>query len=124
MSEAEGRSHARSAVAGGSGAQPTPANNVGGNNSNDPSSTRNEGTGHVAAPNLASTKGSFLGLADQKSRAENNYMARADEAADGRPLGPGAEGTCATEDHSFMAQKPGTSDTLPGWNAVKSVIGR
>ncbi|KAJ5495915.1 hypothetical protein N7539_001031 [Penicillium diatomitis] len=119
MSEAEGRSHARSAVSGGSGVESTPANNVGAGDS-----TRDEGSGHVAAPNLASTKGSFLGLTDQKSRAENNFMTRADEAAGVKGPVAGNDGTCATEDHSFMAQKPGTSDTLPGWDAVKNVISR
>lgn len=44
-------------------------------------------------------------------------MSRWDEGHDQR------EGTCATEDHSFMGTKPGGSDALPGWNVLKDKLG-
>lgn len=33
------------------------------------------------------------------------------------------EGTCATEDHSFMERKPGGSGALPGWETMKDKLG-
>jgi hypothetical protein len=32
------------------------------------------------------------------------------------------DGTCATEDHSFMEKKPGAPDTLPGWEKAKDTV--
>ncbi|KAF3388646.1 hypothetical protein F1880_003824 [Penicillium rolfsii] len=127
MSEASGPSQRRTSVSGGSGSQPTPANNVAGDG--DKSSHKggshdllNEGPGHVAAHNPASTIGGFLGLKDQKTRAENNFLARADVVSGNPESTEHAGPTCSTEDHSFMGTKPGGSDALPGWETVKSII--
>ena len=49
--------------------------------------------------------------------AEHNFLDRRN-----REMGE-QEGTCATEDHSFMTRKPGGSDTLPGWEKAKSALG-
>lgn len=69
--------------------------------------------------------GEFLGLQDQKSRAENKYLQRADLAGDNPCSMTGAgEPTCVNEDHTFMDQKPGGSDTLPGWNTLKEFAGK
>ncbi|KAJ5669783.1 hypothetical protein N7462_010853 [Penicillium macrosclerotiorum] len=85
----------------------------------------NEGLGHVAAHNPRSTIGQFLGLQDQKTRAENKFLTRAElAAANVRPMNDHGEPTCDTEDHSFMGSKPGASDTLPGWDTVKNIFGR
>lgn len=69
--------------------------------------------------------GEFLGLKDQKLRAENKYLQRADLAGE-NPYSMTSSGdpTCVNEDHSFMGQKPGGSDTLPGWNTLKGFAGR
>lgn len=77
------------------------------------------------APNAKSTMGGFLGLQDQKSRAENKYLQRADLAdANVKPMNDKGDPTCASEDHTFMGQKPGGSDALPGWDTIKSFAGR
>ncbi|OOQ82279.1 hypothetical protein PEBR_39753 [Penicillium brasilianum] len=114
--------HPRTSVSGGSGSQPTPANNVsdGSSSGGDGNSHEllNEGPGHIGAHNPRSTIGGFLGLEDQKSRAENNFLARADLASGKEQIGR----TCETEDHSFMGKKPGESDALPGWQTIKSII--
>lgn len=69
--------------------------------------------------------GSFLGLHDQKTRAENKYMERADlAAANTPPMNDHGEPTCAGEDHTFMCHKPGGSDTFPGWGTAKNLFGR
>ncbi|KAJ5168602.1 FAD dependent oxidoreductase [Penicillium canariense] len=133
MPESSSTNHPTTSVSGGASAQPTPANNVGGGSGWGDQSFRkggsvdmqNEGLGHVAAHNPRSTIGEFLGLQDQKTRAENKFLARADMAAgDTKPTTETGEPTCATEDHSFMGQKPGGGDTLPGWETVKNVFGR
>lgn len=59
--------------------------------------------------------GGFLGLNDQKSRAQNKYHQRASNDR--------GEPTCATEDHSFMGRQPGEPDTLPGWNTIRDMTG-
>jgi hypothetical protein len=67
--------------------------------------------------------GDFLGLQDQKSRAENKYLQRVDLAeGNASPMNSQGEPTCATEDHSFMGEKAGGSDTLPGWHAIKNLV--
>lgn len=78
----------------------------------------------LKAPTGKSTMGEFLGLQDQKSRAENKYFQRA-EMAEGNLSSMNAAGdpTCASEDHSFMGHKPGGSATLPGWNKMKDLAG-
>ena len=69
--------------------------------------------------------GSVLGLQDQKLRAENKYMERADLAdANARPMSEHGQPTCASEDHSFMCHKPGGSGTMPGWDMARNIIGR
>lgn len=69
--------------------------------------------------------GEFLGLRDQKTRAENKYNARADLAAGSiKPTTEKGEPTCATEDHSFMGVKPGGNDTWPGWDTLKNIVGK
>ncbi|KAJ5460552.1 uncharacterized protein N7458_002104 [Penicillium daleae] len=130
MSEAPGPNHPRTSVSGGSSSQPTPANNVrGGDAGGDKPSHRggshdllNEGPGHIAAHNPRSTTGAFLALKDQKTRAENNFLAQADLASGKSQTEEHAGPTCTTEDHSFMGQKPGGSDALPGWETVKNII--
>lgn len=78
----------------------------------------------MQAPNPKSTMGNFLGLQDQKSRAENKYLQRMDLAGDDvRPMNDQGDPTCASEDHSFMGHKPGGPDTLPGWNTMKDFVG-
>ncbi|KAJ5905875.1 uncharacterized protein N7473_002791 [Penicillium subrubescens] len=130
MSEASSPSQRRTSVSGGSGSQPTAANNVTGVGSSGDKSFHkggshdllNEGPGHVVAHNPRSTIGGFLGLKDQKTRAENNFLARADIASGKTESAEHAGATCTTEDHSFMGSKPGGSDALPGWETVKSII--
>ncbi|KAJ5979415.1 FAD dependent oxidoreductase [Penicillium viridicatum] len=124
--------HPTTATSGGASTKPTPANNTGGGSGwGDPgfakggtTETPDTGLGHVAARNPASTIGSFLGLEDQKGRAEHKYLERVNLAAnDAEPTNPsGGPSTCATEDHSFMEQKPGGPDTLPGWKTAKNVF--
>ncbi|KAJ5759457.1 hypothetical protein N7520_006613 [Penicillium odoratum] len=122
-----------SSVQGGTGATPTPANNVGGGadwgdqglqgDSHDPNEPR-QGFGHVAPHNPRETMGETLGLKEQKGHAKDNFLQRADEARGiEKPTSLHGEPTCATEDHSFMAHKPGHSDTLPGWDTMKNVLG-
>ena len=78
----------------------------------------------MQARNPRSTIGNFLGLQDQKTRAENKYLERADYAtADLKATSESGEPTCASEDHSFMGNKPGGSQTLPGWGTAKNVLG-
>lgn len=77
------------------------------------------------ASNPRSTSGEFRGLQDQKTRAENKFMERVDLVeANVKPTNAQGEPTCASEDHSFMGQKPGGSETLPGWETVKNTIGK
>ncbi|KAJ5090054.1 hypothetical protein N7532_008738 [Penicillium argentinense] len=128
-------SQSATAVAGGTGTQPTPANNVGGGDDGGwgdrifrkggQDDVLNQGTGHVPPKAANETMGSFLGLRDQKTRAENKYLERVDLASDGmKPMTDSGEPTCATEDHSFMSHKPGGSETMPGWGTMKNVFGR
>ncbi|KAJ5398471.1 FAD dependent oxidoreductase [Penicillium sp. CMV-2018d] len=124
--------HPTTATSGGASTKPTPANNTGGGSGwGDPgfakggtTETPDTGLGHVAARNPASTIGSFLGLEDQKGRAEHKYLERVNLAAnDAEPTNTsGGESTRATEDHSFMEQKPGGPDTLPGWKIAKNIL--
>ncbi|KAJ5785256.1 uncharacterized protein N7503_010468 [Penicillium pulvis] len=133
MPESPPHNHPRTSVSGGSGATPTPANNVGGGTgwgdtgfqkggSHDPNEPR-EGFGHVEAANPRGTMGEALGLKEQKNHARDNFMQRIDDA-DGnvKPTTASGEPTCANEDHSFMTQKPGGSDTWPGWGTMKNVL--
>ncbi|KAJ5826116.1 hypothetical protein N7474_003254 [Penicillium riverlandense] len=126
--------HPTSGIAGGTSAKPTPANNVGGGagwgdkgffkGGSDQQGTGapHEGLGHVANPR--SSFGNFFGLQEQKTRAENKFMEKADlAAADAPPTTESGEPTCAGEDHSFMQRKPGCPDTLPGWEKAKDVLG-
>lgn len=77
----------------------------------------------IQASNPRSQMGNFLGLQDQKTRAENKFLERADlAAANVKPTGEQGEPTCAGEDHSFMGHKPGGSHTLPGWGKAKNVL--
>jgi hypothetical protein len=77
----------------------------------------------IQPSNPHETMGSFLGLSDQKSRAEAKYFARADLAGDDvKSTTDSGEPTCAVEDHSFMGTKPGGADTLPGWGTMKSMF--
>ncbi|KAJ5129485.1 uncharacterized protein N7515_005524 [Penicillium bovifimosum] len=110
------------AVAGGSSAEPTPANKEtswGEKAFGSGSSDSSEGIGHAAAPNPASTMGSFLGLDDQKTRAQTKYLQRANQV--GEVEGDSAGGP--SEDPSFMRHKAGDPDTYPGWNTVKNIAG-
>ncbi|KZN87851.1 hypothetical protein EN45_064120 [Penicillium chrysogenum] len=71
--------HPATATSGGTRAKPTPANNAGGGSGwgypgfakGGTTETADTGLGHVAPHNPASTTGSFLGLEDQKGRAEH-----------------------------------------------------
>jgi hypothetical protein len=68
--------------------------------------------------------GGFLGLNDQKSRAQNKYLQQAGLAGDtSRPTNARGEPTCASEDHSFMCRQPGEADTLPGWTKIRNMTG-
>lgn len=73
------------------------------------------------AHNARSTMGGFLGLTDQKTRAENNFLAQSDIVS-GRTREQRVGTTCTTEDHSFMEQKAGAPDTPPGWETAKKII--
>ncbi|KAJ5613023.1 hypothetical protein N7510_006217 [Penicillium lagena] len=124
--------HPTTATSGGTSAKPTPANNVGGGSGwgdkgfskGGSDAVPREGLGHVAAENPRSSFGNFLGLQEQKTRAENKFMDRADlAAADAPPTTESGEPTCAGEDHTFMQRKPGCSNTLPGWETAKHVFG-
>jgi len=124
--------HPTSALSGGTSAKPTPANNVGGGAGwgdkgfvkGGSDAAPHEGLGHVAASNPRSSFGNFLGLQEQKTRAENKLMNRVDLAADNAPkTTESGEPTCAGEDHTFMQRKPGCPDTLPGWETAKHVFG-
>lgn len=79
----------------------------------------------IQPSNPHETMGSFLGLSDQKSRAEAKYLARADLAGDDstKTTTDSGEPTCSGEDHSFMGTKPGGADTLPGWETMKNLAG-
>ncbi|KAJ5773096.1 hypothetical protein N7457_007992 [Penicillium paradoxum] len=117
-----------SAVEGDTSATPTPANDVGspaGQGWGDRlwKGGMNEGPGHATAPNPRATMGEFLGLYDQKSRAEQKYLHRETLADPNvRATTEQGEPTCVTEDHSFMGHKAGDPDTLPGWNTFKKFI--
>ncbi|KAJ5133848.1 hypothetical protein N7448_001132 [Penicillium atrosanguineum] len=126
MPETSGHS---SAVSGGSSAVPTPANNSSswgdkvfrkGGSENEPI---NEGEGHVHASNPRDTIGNFLGLQDQKTRAENKFKERAGLVDGQKPYTEDGGPTCAGEDHTFAGRKPGGSDTWPGWETTKSFFG-
>ncbi|KAJ5776286.1 uncharacterized protein N7511_001297 [Penicillium nucicola] len=114
-----------SSVAGGTSATPTPANNVGGGSGWGDKlwlSGQNQGQGHADATDARSTMGSFLGLNDQKSRAESKYLQRAGLAGDSsRPVNDQGEPTCASEDHSFMGRKPGNEGSLPGMETIRNM---
>ncbi|KAB8249759.1 hypothetical protein F9C07_2126779 [Aspergillus flavus] len=116
--------HPSGGTRGGASVEPTPANNVGGGRGWGDSGffkggTGGEGTGHISdkIKTSLSSADEFSSLRDQKGMAESNFMDRRN-----REMGE-HEGTCATEDHSFMTQKPGGSDTLPGWEKAKGVLG-
>lgn len=67
--------------------------------------------------------GKALGLQEQKHHAKDNFLQRADDSdINGHPNLHG-EPTCANEDHSFMTQKPGGSETWPGWETMKNIVG-
>ncbi|KAJ5327927.1 hypothetical protein N7541_009034 [Penicillium brevicompactum] len=126
MSGDNSHNHQTTSVAGGTSATPTPANNVGGGTGWGDRlwmGGKEQGLGHVDAPTGRSTMGEFLGLKDQKSRAENKYFQRAEMAEGNDPMNTAGDPTCASEDHSFMGQKPGGSETLPGWNKMKEFAG-
>ncbi|KAJ5983887.1 hypothetical protein N7481_005986 [Penicillium waksmanii] len=119
-------------VAGGTGTTPTPANNIGGGagwgdrsfHKGGMNDVPNEGKGHIDPSNPHETMGAFLGLKDQKSRAEAKYLARAGLAGDDiKTTTDSGEPTCSGEDHSFMGTKPGGADTLPGWGTMKNAFG-
>ncbi|OGM45193.1 hypothetical protein ABOM_005846 [Aspergillus bombycis] len=78
-----------------------------------------EGAGHISDKTKTSfsSANEFSSLREQKGMAERNFLDRRN-----RELGE-QEGTCATEDHSFMTKKPGGSDTLPGWEKAKGALG-
>ncbi|PYH44130.1 uncharacterized protein BP01DRAFT_89307 [Aspergillus saccharolyticus JOP 1030-1] len=100
------------ATRGGASAEPTPANNAGGGSGWGDSGHPKGGISNdiLTTPELSS-------ITDQKTRAENKFLGRFDE-------GQGMqEGTCATEDHSFMERKPGGSGALPGWETMKDKLG-
>ncbi|KAJ5665812.1 uncharacterized protein N7477_008260 [Penicillium maclennaniae] len=124
----ESSSHS-SAVSGGSSAVPTPANNSvrwgdkifhKGGSADEPV---NEGNGHVSAQNPQDTIGNFLGLRDQKTRAECKFNDRAGLAEGVKRTTESGEPTCESEDHSFAGRKPGGSETWPGWETTKSFFG-
>ncbi|OQD73901.1 hypothetical protein PENDEC_c013G03340 [Penicillium decumbens] len=122
------KNHPTTSVHGGSSAVPTPANAAGwgdrtfrrGGSEKEPI---NEGEGHVPANKPRDTIGKFLGLRDQKERAETKFSQMAALADDMEPVREDGEPTCASEDHSFMGRKPGGSDTWPGWEQAKNVFG-
>ncbi|KAJ5173303.1 hypothetical protein N7492_005896 [Penicillium capsulatum] len=105
---------------------PTPANNLNGQGQGqEGDSDEGQGLGHVDPTNPRGTMGKFLGLHEQKTRAENKYMARADyTAANVKPMSENGEPTCASEDHTFMYHKPGGNDTWPGWDTFKNIFGK
>ncbi|KAJ5267132.1 hypothetical protein N7478_009940 [Penicillium angulare] len=110
---------------GGTSSQPTPANNVGGGSglgdqgftkggSNDSSNVKVErASGH----DPANASNSFAGLQDQKERAGNKTLQRFPGSADDNGSAYSGE-----DRNSFMAQKPGGSDTLPGWDKAKDIL--
>ncbi|KAF3010199.1 hypothetical protein E8E15_000073 [Penicillium rubens] len=81
--------HPTTATSGGASAKPTPANNTGGGSGwGDPgfvkggmTETADTESGHVTPQNPTSTTGNFLGLGDQKGRAEHKYLERVNLAA-------------------------------------------
>jgi len=84
----------------------------------------NEGEGHIDPSNPHEIMGDFLGLRDQKSRAEAKYLARVGHAGDDvKSTTDSGEPTCSGEDHSFMGTKPGGADTYPGWGTIKNIFG-
>lgn len=138
------------AVAGGSSAKPTPANNVGGGEGWGDRlwlGGKEEGLGHAAvrvlvlpvhrhsirqfglilisqATNPRSTMGDFLALQDQKTRGQNKFIQRENLVdSNVKPINAEGEPTCATEDHSFMTRKAGDPDTYPGWGTFKNFFG-
>ncbi|RAH55328.1 hypothetical protein BO85DRAFT_479788 [Aspergillus piperis CBS 112811] len=111
---------------GGASAQPTPANNSGGGSGwGDEGYPKGGGLGTAnqtsssddGVPSDILTTPALQGISQQKQAAEEKFMSRWDEGHDQR------EGTCATEDHSFMGTKPGGSDALPGWTVLKDKLG-
>ncbi|KAE8356441.1 hypothetical protein BDV28DRAFT_102858 [Aspergillus coremiiformis] len=115
-------SHANEHPASGTSVEPTPANNVGsGRGLGDggfPKGGVGEGPGHISGKikTSYSSADEFSSLRSQKDMAERNYVTRLHGEAGQR------EGTCATEDHSFMERKPGAPDTLPGWEKAKDTM--
>ncbi|RAH40826.1 uncharacterized protein BO95DRAFT_399518 [Aspergillus brunneoviolaceus CBS 621.78] len=100
------------ATSGGASAEPTPANNAGGG-----SGWGDSGHPKGGVSSDVLTAPEFRDISDQKSAAEHKFLGRFDE-------GQGMqEGTCATEDHSFMERKPGGSGALPGWETMKDKLG-
>ncbi|KAJ5594973.1 uncharacterized protein N7459_001181 [Penicillium hispanicum] len=136
MPQSSSHNNLTTSVAGGTSAEPTPANNVGGGagwgddrflqkGGTDGHHEHVQGRGHVDARNPRATMGSMLGLHDQKARAENKYMERADLAqANTKPMSEHGQPTCASEDHTFMCHRAGGSHTMPGWGTVKNIFGR
>ncbi|KAF7591128.1 hypothetical protein BBP40_001967 [Aspergillus hancockii] len=115
--------HPAAGTRGGASAEPTPANNVGGGRGwGDPGflkgGTNDEGTGHISdkIKTSYSSANEFSSLRDQKTHAEDNYMDRMHREEGVK------DGTCATEDHSFMKTRPGGSETLPGWEKAKDTV--
>ncbi|KAB8235047.1 hypothetical protein ETB97_010720 [Aspergillus alliaceus] len=114
--------HPVTGTRGGASAEPTPANNVGGGRGwGDTGFFKggtDEGPGHISGKikTSYSSANEFSSLRDQKNMAEQNFMGRTHREAGEN------EGTCATEDHSFMERKPGTQDTLPGWEKAKDTM--
>ncbi|KAE8151388.1 hypothetical protein BDV25DRAFT_138911 [Aspergillus avenaceus] len=119
----DGHSHANAHATntrGGAGLEPTPATNTSGNGPGGllKGGIGREGPGHT--PDKMKTSYSsadeFASLRDEKNTARGHFMDRANHEAGV------TNGTCATEDHSFMNTKPGGSDTLPGWKGAKDFV--
>ncbi|RAL17350.1 uncharacterized protein BO97DRAFT_401987 [Aspergillus homomorphus CBS 101889] len=104
-----------SATSGGASAEPTPANNAGGGSGWGDAGHPKGGMDGVSSDVLTAPE--FRSISDQKSAAERKFMGRFNEGHDVR------DGTCATEDHSFMERKPGGSGALPGWETMKDKLG-
>ncbi|CRG84504.1 hypothetical protein PISL3812_01784 [Talaromyces islandicus] len=134
MGAGEEQNHPRTSIPGGTSAFPTPANNTdGGSGIGDKGfrkgggkavSSTGHGLGHTAAPNPAASFGNYLGLTRQKQAAENNAARQFAEAGGSDRTTSTGEGTCATEDHSFMRHKPGCPETSTGTAFVKGVLER
>ncbi|KAJ5081791.1 hypothetical protein NUU61_010055 [Penicillium alfredii] len=125
MPDTPSRSGQTSAVAGGSSAVPTPANNVNGPERNIDSQGKEDVDASNQPSNFKTTTGQFQGLHDQKAHADDKYNTREYHATqDIKQTTVNGEPTCATEDHSFMGEQPGGNDTLPGWEKLKNIFGK